>query len=91
MAASNPQPAEASTQTENKGAARVQAWNRSQRSQNLFMDALVALGCWGMAISFAFFTTDANRFLYAGMCVLMALIWSFRFGVRLRKSIQQSK
>jgi hypothetical protein len=49
------------------------------------MSGLVALGCWGLAISFAFFSTDPNHYLFAGMAVLMALIWSFSFGLRVHK------
>jgi hypothetical protein len=55
------------------------------------MTALVALGCWGMAISFAFFSADPNHYLFAGMAVLMALIWSFSFGLRVRKVMQQRR
>jgi hypothetical protein len=53
------------------------------------MSGMVALGCWGMSISFIFFTTDPNRYVYGGIAVLMALMWSSMFGVRLRKSMQQ--
>ncbi len=49
------------------------------------MSALVALGCWGMAISFAFFSADPNHYLFAGMAALMALMWSFSLGLRIRK------
>jgi hypothetical protein len=57
----------------------------------MMMDAVVALGFWGLAVSFAFFMSDANRLLFAAMCVLTALIWTYRFGMRLRRSLQQSK
>jgi hypothetical protein len=50
------------------------------------MTALVALGCWGMAISFAFFSADPNHYLYAGMAAVMGLMWSFSFGLRVSKS-----
>lgn len=70
---------------------RPQAKQRAQSSgtQNLVMAGMVALGCWGMAVSFIFFTTDPNRYIYGGIAVLMALMWSSMFGVRLRKSMQQ--
>lgn len=54
-------------------------------SQSLLMSAMVALGCWGMAISFIFFTTDPNRYLYGGMAMVLALLWSFSLWNRLRK------
>jgi hypothetical protein len=53
--------------------------------QTLVMPAMVALGCWGLAISFAFFTTDPNRYLYAGMAAVMGLMWAFSFALQLRK------
>jgi len=56
---------------------------------SLVMAAMVALGCWGMAASFMFFSPDPNRYLFGGMGVLMALMWSFSFGLRLRKVLQQ--
>lgn len=61
----------------------------SSGTQSLVMAGMVALGCWGMAVSFIFFTTDPNRYAYGGIAVLMALMWSVMFGVRLRKSRQQ--
>jgi hypothetical protein len=61
----------------------------SSGTQGLVMAGMVALGCWGMAVSFIFFTTDPNRYAYGGIAVLMALMWSSMFGVRLRKSMQQ--
>jgi hypothetical protein len=53
------------------------------------MSALVSLGCWGLAISFIFFSTDSNHYLFGGMAALMALMWSFSFGLRLRKVMRQ--
>ncbi len=50
------------------------------------MSALVALGCWGMAISFALFSADPNHYLFAGMAALMGLMWSFSFGLRIRRN-----
>jgi hypothetical protein len=57
--------------------------------QGLIMTAMVALGCWGLAISFAFFTNDSNHYLFGGMAALMALMWSVSFAVRLRKLSQR--
>ena len=57
--------------------------------QGLFMPALVALGCWGLAISFSFFSTDPNRLLWGGMAALMGIMWSFSFWMRLRKLQQK--
>ena len=50
----------------------------------LVMSAMVALGCWGFAVSFMFLN-DPNRYLFAGMAVLLALMWSVSFGIRLRR------
>lgn len=61
----------------------------SSGTQNLVLSGMVALGCWGFAVSYIFFTTDPNRYVYGGMAVLMALMWSSMFGIRLRKSMQQ--
>jgi hypothetical protein len=46
---------------------------------------MVTLGCWGMAFSFFVFSSDANHVLFAGMAALMALLWTFSVGVRVRK------
>lgn len=56
---------------------------------SLVMAAMVTLGCWGMAISFVFFSADPNRYLFGGMAVLMGLMWAVSFGLRLRKMLQQ--
>jgi hypothetical protein len=53
------------------------------------MPGMVALGCWGLAISFAFFSPDPNHLLFAGIAVLMALMWSFSVWLRLRKLQQK--
>jgi len=58
-------------------------------SQSLLMSALVSLGCWGLAVSFIFFSTDPNHYLFGGMAALMALMWSFSFGLRLRKVMRR--
>ncbi|GCE14063.1 hypothetical protein KTT_39220 [Tengunoibacter tsumagoiensis] len=52
--------------------------------QGLWMEAFVALGCWMLAFTFVFFTQDANRYLFAGIAALMALVYSFMFVVRFR-------
>ena len=56
-----------------------------QSLQNLMMAAMVALGCWGFAISFTFFTNNPDRYVLGVMAALLALTWSIYFGVRLRK------
>ncbi len=53
--------------------------------QSLILPGMVALGCWGMAFSFLVLTTESNHILFGGMAVLMALLWTFSFGMRLRK------
>jgi hypothetical protein len=59
--------------------------------QSLVFPGMVALGCWGMAYTLMFLTTDPNRYLFGGMAVLMALLWSFSFGVRVRKLLLRQK
>ena len=61
--------------------------------QSLVFPAMVALGCWGMAFTLAYFYTDPNRFIFAGMAVLMALLWTYSVVVRLRKllALRQTK
>lgn len=45
--------------------------------QSLITPAIVALGCWGLAISFVFFyVSDPNHLLYAGVAAAMALMWT---------------
>ena len=46
---------------------------------------MVAAGCWLMAYTVIFLTNDANRYPVGGLAVLMALLWTFSFGVRVRK------
>ena len=58
---------------------------------SLLMAAMVALGCWGMAVSFMVFSADPNRYLFGGMAIVMALMWSFSFGLRLRKIVLQRR
>ncbi len=57
--------------------------------QNPVLAACVALGCWGFAFGFAFFTTDPNRYVYGGMAAVLALMWSVLFAMRLRRRLQQ--
>jgi len=49
------------------------------------MPGMVALGCWGMSLSFAFFYNDPNHYLFAGMAAMMALLWTYSVFVRFRK------
>jgi len=53
--------------------------------QDLIFPIMVALGCWGMAFSLAVFYTDPNRLIFAGMAVLMGLLWTFNAVTRIRK------
>jgi hypothetical protein len=59
------------------------------RVQNLIFPGMIALGCWGMAFSFTFLTTDSNHALIGGMAAVMALLWSVNFGFRVRKVLSQ--
>jgi hypothetical protein len=52
------------------------------------MSAMVAVGCWGMAFAFIFLTNEQNHLLFGGIAALMALMWSFSFGMRVRKTQQ---
>jgi hypothetical protein len=49
------------------------------------MPGMVAAGCWLMAFTLFFLSTDPNRNLFGGMAVLMAALWTFSFGTRMRK------
>jgi hypothetical protein len=53
--------------------------------QSLIFPAMVASGCWLMAYTLVFLTNDPNRYIFGGMAVLMGLLWTFSFGVRVRK------
>lgn len=53
--------------------------------QNLILPSMVALGCWGMAFSFAYFYNDPNHVLFAGMAAMMALLWTYSVYTRIRK------
>src|SRR5438552_87767 len=57
--------------------------------QSLMMPGMVAAGCWLMAFTLFFLSTDPNRNLFGGMAVLMALLWSFSVGIRVRKLMAQ--
>jgi len=57
--------------------------------ESLIFPAMVALGCWGIVIYFLFLTSEANHILFGGMAVLMALLWTFSVGTRVRKLLQQ--
>ena len=57
--------------------------------QHLVTAACVALGCWGFAFSFAFLTSDPNRYVYGGMAAVLGLMWSVLFALRLRKWLEQ--
>lgn len=59
--------------------------NSASSYQSLIMPGMVTLGCLGLAISFSFFTTEPNRFLYGGIAALMAVMWAYSFWMRLRK------
>ena len=84
-ASSRPEPASSAA------AVRPVATNRRFLSsqvagpQSLILPAMVALGCWGMAFSFAYFYNDPNHLIFAVMAALMALIWSYSVYTRVRK------
>jgi hypothetical protein len=53
--------------------------------QSLIFPAMIAAGCWLMAYTLIFLTNDTNRYLIGGLAVLVALLWTFSFGIRVRK------
>ncbi|HYB01931.1 MAG TPA: hypothetical protein VED37_17045 [Ktedonobacteraceae bacterium] len=53
--------------------------------QSLIFPGMIAAGCWLMAYTLIFLTNDTNRYILGVMAVLMALLWTFSFGVRVRK------
>jgi len=59
--------------------------------QSLIFPAMIASGCWLMAYTLVFLTNDPNRYLIGGLAVLMALLWTFSFGVRVRKLLIQRR
>jgi hypothetical protein len=72
-----------------RAARRAEQLSNASGYQSLIMPAMVTLGCLGLAISFSFFTTDPNRFLYGGIAALMALMWAYSFWLRLRKVLRK--
>lgn len=83
-----------SSSSQNTGTAtarqpRRQARPKQQSLMSLVMPAMVALGCWGFAISYIFFTTDPDRYALGGLAVLLALTWSVYFGILVRKWYQR--
>lgn len=64
------------------GARRRPASTGVAGPQSLVMPAMVALGCWGMAFTLAYFYNDPNRFLFAGMAALMGLFWTYSLYTR---------
>ena len=57
---------------------------RSDGVRQVVVGAVVALGCWAIAYSFTL-QGGPNRYVFAGMMALIALLWSVSFGVRLLK------
>ena len=53
--------------------------------QSLLFPGMVMLGCWLMAFTLFFLDTEPTHALFGGMAILMALLWTFSFGVRVRK------
>ena len=59
-------------------------------SSGVLMTGMVTLGCWGMMIFFFFLYSDPNHVLFGCFAAFMALIWSYSFGVRLRKLLRHT-
>jgi hypothetical protein len=53
--------------------------------QSLVFPGMVMAGCWLMAFTLFYYDTDPNHVLFAGMAVLMALLWTYSFSIRVRK------
>ena len=86
--ASNAAPVAAKDASASPAAVRRRAVAPKPRPlQDLIFPIMVALGCWGMAFTLAFFYTDPNRFLFAGMAALMALLWTYNAIMRIRKAL----
>ena len=64
---------------------------RMDAAQVIIMPAFVALGCWGLAVSFVFFFPDPNHLLYGGMAAAMGLIWSIIAGLRIRRVLRMNR
>jgi hypothetical protein len=62
-----------------------------EATQGMLMPAFVALGCWGLAVSFLFFFPDPNHLLYGGMAAAMGLIWSIIVGSRISRVVRMSR
>ncbi len=86
-------PASAPTPVRAAGVDRRFVSPRVTGPQSLIFPSMVALGCWGMAFTLAYFYTDPNRFIFAGMAVLMGLLWTYSVVVRIRKlwALRQTK
>lgn len=67
------------------------AASRMDAAQGMLMPAFVALGCWGLAISFLFFFPDPNHILYGGMAAAMGLIWTIIVGLRISRVLRMSR
>src|SRR5258708_38075459 len=48
--------------------------------QSLILPGMVALGCWLMAYTLMFLTTDPNPFIFGGLAALIALLLPFKLG-----------
>jgi hypothetical protein len=81
------QPARSYTQ---RSAGRPASRFGSSGTSGMLSSGMVALGCWGMMIFFFFFYPDPNRVLFGCMAALMAVMWSYSFGTRLRRRLRQA-
>ena len=70
-------------------APRARSATAMQGTQGLVLSAMVALGCWGLAAYYTFIMNDSNHFLFGGFAAVLALLWSFSFGLRLRRRQQK--
>ncbi len=78
--------------TPRKGAARSSVVaSRMDAAQGMLMPAFVALGCWGLAVSFLFFFPDPNHILYGGLAAAMGLIWSIIVGLRISRVVRMNR
>ncbi len=66
-------------------ASRTRSASAVQGTQGMMMSAMVALGCWGLAAYYTFIMSDSNHFLFGGFAAVLALLWSFSFGLRVRR------
>jgi hypothetical protein len=85
------------TQASNTNGTSTRLANRAYFSprvvgpQSLIFPAMIAAGCWLMAYTLIFLTNDTNRYLLGGLAVLMALLWTFSLGMRVRKLLIQGR